>query len=532
MHFLQKDRLIFVKKIIQKILSYQKTLAILCIVAIAIIIYIVKGVQKNVEKMKELDVSAPYFVTYPPVNIKGKNVELIKRGEYLVKAGDCVACHTNTPEKGIPFAGGLPMQTPFGTLYSPNITPDKETGIGNWTEAQFITAMREGISPKRQHYYPAFPYLYFNKVTTEDLIAIKAYLDSTPPVHQVNRKEEMVWPFNWRFLQSGWRLLFFNPVDTGPYKYDSTQSAEWNRGAYLVEGLGHCAMCHTPSYHLLSDAISLGAPMRQYNLTGAKIYGYLAPNITKSNLGGVSEEEILNVFTKDRLIGGGEVAGPMLEANHDSLRYLSKSDLLAIATYLKSVQSKLPPRRGGKGGVGKDIYENYCSGCHTAGGGGAPLYGDAMSWAPILKENIDQTYKRAIEGYNGMPAKGTCISCSNEEIKQAVDYMIAPVKSSAAKLATISKPKKLTLADGKRIYETNCSVCHTSGFKDAPKVGDKKAWQPIIDGGFVQAYTNIVTGRKGHLPRGACQHCSDAELIAALKYMMQESSADKNFSLW
>jgi mono/diheme cytochrome c family protein len=255
--------------------------------------------------------------------------------------------------------------------------------------------MRYGISPQGHYYYPAFPYYYFNHITDSDLKAIKAYLESIPPVHQPNRPNEMVPPFNKRILQFGWRFLFFRHDDTGAYKENPTQSAVWNRGAYLVEGLGHCAMCHSPSYHIISDSISLGAPMREYNLSGAKIQGYLAPNISKANFNTVSTDEIINVFLKDELVGGGKVEGPMLEANHDSLRYLSHSDLEAIATYLKSVQSKTPPKPSG--GPGQATYESYCSGCHAMGSGGAPKFGDATAWDALTKKKkIDDIYSAAI----------------------------------------------------------------------------------------------------------------------------------------
>jgi cytochrome c5 len=520
-----------VREFIRKFLSKTRNvviIVILLIAAIAAAYYVVKGIQQNVELMTNVDEEVSYFPEYPKVNAVGPNADLIKRGDYLVKAGDCIACHTNTPEKGPAFAGGLPMQTPFGVIYTSNITPDKETGIGGWTDDQFIKAMREGVSPRGHNYYPAFPYLYFNKVTTEDLLAIKAYLDHLPAVKQKNKENKMVWPFNWRFLQSGWRALFFNPVKTGPFQPDPDESEQWNRGAYLVEGLGHCAMCHTPSYHIVSDKLPLGAPIRKYNLIGSKVQGYLAPNITKANLDKISEEELIRVFTHNELIGGGKVEGPMLEANQDSLKYLTRSDLLAIATYLKSVKSKSLPKPTGN--IGKAIYQNYCSGCHTSGGGGAPRYGDASAWVPILEKGKETIYKNAIVGIGGMPAKGTCVTCEENEIKLSVDYMLAAVEGKKA--TVVEKPKKLTLEDGKHIYDKNCSVCHANGFKNAPKPGDMKAWEPIVDAGFLQAYENVMTGQQGHPLHGACPDCTDAEVIAAIKYMMTTSSKNKNYDLW
>lgn len=523
-------------KLIQSILfpKWRLFIAIIFLVIIGYFTYTIIGIRHNLQKIAAME-DVTYFPAYPSVNTNGKNIELLKRGEYLTKAGDCIACHTNAheKEKAQPFAGGLPMHTPFGTIYTPNITPDKETGIGNWTDEQFITAMREGIAPAGHYYYPAFPYLYFNNVTDEDLKAIKAYLDSTPPIKKLNRENDMLFPFNWRFVQLGWRILFFYPNRDGVYKNEPGQSEKWNRGAYLIEGLGHCAMCHTPSYHLFDPALSLGAPIRKYGLTGSKIQGHLAPNITESNLSNVSEEDIVEVFTQDKFIGGGKISGPMLEVNHNSLRYLSHNDLSAMAHYLKVLHSEAPPKPKAGTGLGKAIYEQYCAGCHAMGGGGAPKLGDAAAWDPLLKAGITTVYTNAIQGKGGMPAKGTCMSCSDDEIKQAVDYMAAAVTGEAAKMTvTTPKPAVLTLEDGKRLYEKNCSVCHNSGFKNAPKPGDIDRWKNIIDKGFLEVYLNVLSGKQGHPPQGACEECSDAEIKAAVKYMMQESSTGKDFSLW
>lgn len=522
------------KKLIQKIFAQKKiglTVIFLLLIFISLAIYTVLAISENVDKMKSVP-EVTYYPKYPPLNVTGKNAVMLRRGEYLTKAGDCMACHTNKTEaeKTQIFAGGLAMQTPFGTIYSPNITPDKETGIGKWTDAQFIKAMREGISPQGHYYYPAFPYLYFNRISIEDLKAIKAYLDTIPAVHKKNRSHDMIFPFNFRILQLPWRILFFYPESSGAYQNDPHQTEQWNRGAYLVQGLGHCAMCHSPSYHILSEDISLGAPIRKYDLSGSKIQGFLAPNITKSNLDTINISEIVEVFTKDKLIGGGNVVGPMLEVNHNSLNYLTQSDLADIATYLKSVHTASRPKPTG-GAVGKGIYGEFCAGCHATGGGGAPKYGDPTDWNPIAKQNIDIIYSNAIQGKGGMPAKGTCLACTDGEIKQAVDYMLEAAKGKTP-VFTPQKPKPLTLDDGKRIYLANCSVCHNGGFKNAPKPGDIEAWRTIVDAGFIPTYLDVLTGQKGHPPRGACKECSDAEIKAAVKYMLQESSTTKDFSLW
>ncbi len=521
---------------VKKMLASRKVwipLAILLASLFGTSAWVISGILDNMKKAAQPEPAVPYTPNYPVLPAKIANDPLIQRGDYLVKAGDCIACHTNTSHKeSKPFAGGLAMQTPFGVMHTPNITPDKETGIGSWTDAEFVKAMREGISPRGRfhYYYPAFPFTYFNRMPEKDILAMRAYLNQIPAVHQVNLDNAMVWPFSLRILQLPWRILFFHPKPEDQLSENPATPLEL--GKYLVEGPGHCGMCHTPSWHLISEDLPLGAPIRKYHLTGAKVQGYLAPNISASNLGNVSNDEIVRVFTENRLIGGGKVVGPMLEVNMDSLRYLPRKDLEAIAIYLKSVKSETPPKASNASG-GKGTYENYCAGCHVAGAGGAPRFGDAAAWAPLLKSGVDALYTNAIKGINGMPAKGTCLSCTDIEIKEAVDYMIAPVANAAASSVTLPAPvKKLTLEDGKRIYTDNCAVCHNTGFKNAPKPGDVAGFKKAVDAGFVKTYLDIKTGRNGHPAQGACPTCSNAELIAALKYMLQESAPGKNYSLW
>jgi len=367
------------------------------------------------------------FPEYPSLNLQGKTPDEIKkiiRGELLVKAGDCITCHTNTLENGPAFAGGLPIQTPYGVIFSSNITPSKHNGIGQWKDADFIKAMREGISPNGSYYYPAFPFLYFNKITTDDLLAIKAYLTIIPAQDVPNRQNKMIWPFGWRFIQLGWRILFFH--DTGPYKIDTQKSSVWNNGAYLVEGLGHCGMCHTPSYYLFNEKLTLAAPIQKYYLGGAYTQGYLAPDISQSALEEVSDQALLKIFTQYQLIGGGKLHGPMVEAVHNSLFYLPKEDLLSIIVYLKSIQShsiSVPPLK--KASYGKSIYKLHCSICHDAGVNGAPQLGSLENWKPLVNSGIDKLYEIAIRGNASMPAKGGCVKCSNDAIKAAVDYLVS-----------------------------------------------------------------------------------------------------------
>jgi cytochrome c5 len=478
------------------------------------------------------------YPSYPTINYgTGANAEQLKRGEYLTKLGDCIACHTT--QNGKPFAGGYPIDTPFGTIYTPNLTADKETGIGSWSEKDFIRAMRDGISPHGQYYYPAFPYLFFNIVSDEDLLAIRAYLQAVPAVHQMNKKNSMMFPFNWRFLQLGWRIMFFDMQKTGPFTPNPKQSVAWNRGNYLVNGLGHCGMCHTPSYFLLSEKYSLAAPIRKYDFTGNMVQGFYAPNITSTLLRNVTTDEFSRVFLQDRLIGGGSVEGPMKDANHDSLKYLTMDDIKAIDTYLVSVVSQTPPKRTSSTSgstQGQDIYEKYCTGCHTTGAGGAPKIGDATAWAPRIKQGLNVMYKNAINGIRGMPPKGTCISCTNQEIQDAVNYIVDQSGSSAGTETTTTAKAipKLTMADGKRIYEKYCAICHAPGthYLNAPKVGDQQTWAPLIKEGVDIAILRTIQGYGNMSPRGGCSQCNDAEIKAAVLYMIQNSQTGKDYNLW
>lgn len=467
-------------------------------------------------------------LTYPKSTGGLKQQRL--RGEYLTKMGDCIACHTDTEHHGKVFAGGYAIKTPFGTFYSPNITPDKKTGIGQWTDDQFVHAMQKGISPKGYHYFPVFPYTSFTHVTRDDLIDIRAYLLSIPPVSNTPPKNSVSFPFSWRFLQLGWKLLFFE-FHKGVYPYDKTKSPEWNRGAYIVQGLGHCGECHTPRN-------SFGGMKHAYELTGAFVDGYYAPNITGKGLEGVTDQEVIAVFTQNKKYkGAGAVGGPMLEVNLDSLRYLTQSDLHAIVTYLRTVKSKEPTvaKSSGKldASAGQDIYTAHCGICHDSGAAAAPKLGDALDWSKRLNQGMTLLLAHAINGYNSMPPRGTCMTCSDAEIKAAVDYILEKSKSDGqAKLASVPKVAKLTLEDGKNLYLNTCSVCHAEGKLGSPKMGDHTVWTPRIAQNMDVLIDHAIHGYKRMPPKGTCIDCTDAEIIAAVKYMVQQSQTGADYSLW
>lgn len=366
-----------------------------------------------------------YYAAYPKTT-PGKDEseqKMIQHGEYLAKAGDCIACHTNVKRQVPAYAGRLPIATPFGTFYSPNITPDKETGIGAWTETDFVRAIRAGHGPGGKNFFPVYPFVYFANVTEEDARDLYAYFQHIPAVHLENHP--LPFPFNLpgaRFTLWGWNLLFFYP--NTPYKPDPKQSPEWNRGKYLVDGLGHCSMCHTPLN-------PLGSPIGKYYLSGGFIDGYWAPNITKAGLEGISIEEIADVFAKNTLLNqAGPVAGPMSEVNHDSLRYLTRDDQLAMATYLKTVVSDdqyalSPSDEAPNSRRGKQVYTQVCSICHQRGEMGAPVIGVAANWYQRAQQSgLNALYDHAIKGYNSMPIRGACVTCSDNDIKAAVDFIL------------------------------------------------------------------------------------------------------------
>jgi mono/diheme cytochrome c family protein len=294
----------------------------------------------------------------------------IERGRHLVDAGDCVSCHTQSGG-GAKFGGGAPLQTPFGTIYSPNITPDPITGIGSWSDEDFYRALHNGRRPDGSRLYPAFPYPYFTKLTRDDVMAIRAYLNTLPAVKSSPREVDFTWPLNHRAVMRGWDWLFFKP---GTYVPDANKSAEWNRGAYLVEGAGHCGACHTPKN-------VLGADKKDQALRGGAIQNWFAPKIAGNmhdGTGAWSVDDIVEYLRTGRN-GHSGAAGLMAEVVRNSTSKLPDADLKAIATYIKDVDggpNPPPPpeqqKSDPKTAAGAAIFADSCSACHAADGKGVP----------------------------------------------------------------------------------------------------------------------------------------------------------------
>ncbi|OAK66201.1 alcohol dehydrogenase [Variovorax paradoxus] len=257
---------------------------------------------------------------------------LLVRGEYLTKAADCIACHT-VPGKGEPFAGGLPFVLPFGTIYSSNITADPATGIGNWSDDQFVRAMHDGVRADGKRLYPAFPYTAYTALSRKDVLAIKAYLFSLPQVKQPNREPDLGFPFNQRWAMGFWNAAFFK---SRRFEADPSQPPAWNQGKYLATALGHCAECHTPRNFAFALETS-------NNLAGETVQGWRAYNITsdaKNGIGGWSDAEIAAYLTTGHADGRGSASGPMGEAVEHSLQYLKAEDTAALVSYLRTVPAK------------------------------------------------------------------------------------------------------------------------------------------------------------------------------------------------
>lgn len=292
----------------------------------------------------------------------------VSRGKYLVRVGDCASCHT--AKGGKTMAGGFPVPTPFGKIYSDNITPDRETGIGNWSEQDFYRAMHTGISADGSHLYPAFPYPWFTKASRADVDAIKVYLDTLPPVHQKDRPNQLPWYLRWRGALVGWNLLFF---DKGVYQPDPKHSAAWNRGAYLAQGLAHCGACHTPTNMLGGSKTS-----KRYQGGDAGRH-WAAPGLggnLRDGVGNWSPAEIVE-YLKTGSNAKSATAGPMTEVVMNSTRYFTDADLNAVAVYLKDrpqdSRKSAPATKAPSAAAmarGQALYVDNCTACHMPDGRG------------------------------------------------------------------------------------------------------------------------------------------------------------------
>lgn len=320
--------------------------------------------------------------------------DLVARGQALTIAGDCTSCHTVDPAK--PFAGGKRIDTPFGAVFSPNLTPDRDTGIGGWSDDDFLRALRMGVSPNGAHYYPAFPYPSFTKLIRDDILAIRAYLATLAPVSNRTPPPELRWPLNYRVLMRVWNALFFTP---GIIQPDQGKTAEWNRGRYLVEALAHCGACHTPKN-------AFGADKRDQALSGSMVQGMFAPRLdgaARSGLKSWSAGDIAEYLQSGR--NGHSHAGPLMsEVVLNSTSKMSDADVRAIAAYLKSLPAGTPepqvtPPSPAQMSDGERIYRGACVACHELDGSGAPrIYPPLPGNANLQSANPASTLRVILDG--------------------------------------------------------------------------------------------------------------------------------------
>jgi mono/diheme cytochrome c family protein len=374
------------------------------------------------------------------------SADTLARGEYLTKAADCVACHT-VAGSAKAFAGGVAFRLPFGTIYSSNITADPDTGIGRWSDDEFVRAVREGVRNDGQHLYPAFPYTSYTRLSRDDVLAIKAYLFTLPKINQPTKANDLQFPFNQRWAMGFWNAAFFK---SQRYAADPSKSPQWNSGAYLATGLGHCAECHTPRN------FGFGLEHSQ-ELTGEELQGWRAYNITpdtEHGIGSWSDAELAAYLKSGHAPGHASATGPMGEAVSHSLQFLNDEDIASLVVYLRSVPAhagkhpvevNLKPAPalastdampGGDSATahaqGLQLFEGACASCHQWNGKGqqtpyASLLG-TRGVNDINGANVTQAILQGVDmrvaGNNVfMPAFGSAYT--DTEISALANYVIA-----------------------------------------------------------------------------------------------------------
>lgn len=355
---------------------------------------------------------------------------LVKKGEYLARAADCMACHTD--EGGAPFAGGLPIDSPFGTIYGTNITSDKQFGIGDYSADEFFAALTEGKRKDGANLYPAMPYTSYHLVKREDADAIHAYLMTVAPVNRPAPETSLSFPFNVRLGLSGWNMLYGKSVEL---QSAEGKSEAWQRGQYMVEVLGHCGECHTPRN-------DIGALQQDKRLTGGLLNGYLAPSLLAQDLAerGWTTADLTS-FLKHGMSAQGSMFNEMFPVVHHSTQHLEDSDLAAMATYLlgdqpppaKVVQAVAFDQLGDSAKRGRQQYLNVCAGCHGVEGEGKPhiavamqgnttlRLADSRNLAKVILEGIREQQFTGFERMQPMP--GFADKLSDEQLADLINYL-------------------------------------------------------------------------------------------------------------
>lgn len=390
------------------------------------------------------------FALAGPALAQQDDSALVDKGRYLATAGDCVACHT--APGGAEYAGGYAIESPLGKIYSTNITPSKTAGIGNYTLEDFDRAVREGVAKDGSHLYPAMPYTAYAKITDEDMKALYAYfMQAVAPVDTPAPKTELPFPFSIRTSMAGWNMLF---LDKERFVPDAAKSAEWNRGAYLAEGLAHCATCHTPRNELMAEKSGQA-------LAGGSLGTWYAPNITSDKIAGIgswSDDELKAYLKTGNVPGKAQAAGPMAEAIEFSLQHLSDADLSAIVTYLRDVPpvasaetvsrvdhrpetlsevslSGLPGQAPDQNGY--HVFSGTCAACHQVNAGGNAHYPSLFNNSVTGADRADNLISTILFGVHRnaggveafMPAFGPTAyptdRLSDKDIADVATYVLA-----------------------------------------------------------------------------------------------------------
>jgi mono/diheme cytochrome c family protein len=367
----------------------------------------------------------------------------LQLGEYLIHAGDCSSCHTS--ESGV-FAGGVKLNTPFGYMLGPNITPDKTTGIGLWSSADFYRALHEGVNREGSDLYPTMPYVAYTKVSRADSDAMYAYLRTVAPVAHAVDVNHLMFPFNQRWTMGVWRALYFTD---GAFVATAAKSAIWNRGAYLVEGLGHCSECHSPRN-------VLGAIKSSERFEGADIEGWYALNLSDdmtTGLGTWSIDDIVTYLKSGVLKDKTASIGPMAEVIDNSLRYMTSADLQAIATYLKSIAADSPLQTKGPEidpthVAGARLYIEHCMACHQAKGEGIPnAFPALVNNGTVIAANPADILNVMLRGipvqHERGPMPAFAARLSNDQIASLANYMRTSWGNAAKPNVTAQMVEKL-----------------------------------------------------------------------------------------
>ncbi|MBK4991396.1 cytochrome c [Pseudomonas sp. S36] len=354
----------------------------------------------------------------------------VKRGQYLARAADCMACHT--AKGGAPFAGGLPIDSPFGTIYGSNITPDKQYGIGDYSADEFFAALTEGKRKDGANLYPAMPYTSYHLMRREDSDAILAYLMTVPPIHRPAPQTALRFPFNVRLGLSGWNLLYGKSVQLQPV---AGKSPEWQRGQYLVEVMGHCGECHTPRN-------AVGALQQDQRLQGGLLNGYLAPSLLAQDLAerGWTQPD-LTTFLKQGISAQGSMFNEMFPVVHHSTQHLEHADLAAMASFLlgdpppkaRVIEPVPVAQMAASAQRGRQQYLNVCAGCHGVEGEGKPHIAVAMQGNTVLRQGdsrnlvkviLDGIGEQQFTGFERMqPMPGFADKLDERQVTDMVNYL-------------------------------------------------------------------------------------------------------------